>query len=182
MSDVLQPRPPATIEEFFAWEVLQELTHEWDGVQPVAMTGGTLAHNLIANRVANALENGLRGKPCTVFRSDARVLTERGMRARYPDIVVTCSPIRGRDRDVPNPVVIVEVLSETTAPVDRGIKRAEYGALPSLERYVILASDMAIAAIHERQHGFAERYERDALTFGELGVSVTLDDIYRGLL
>ena len=182
MSAVLQPRPPATLEEFFAWEPHQEITHEWDGVQPVAMTGGTLAYNLIANRIATALEVGLRGTPCTVFRSDARVLTERGTRARYPDIVVICSPIRGQDRDVPDPVVIVEVLSETTTAVDRGVKRAEYAALPSLERYIITAGDEAIAAVHEREFLFHDRFEREALTFGPLGISVPLAEIYRGLL
>ena len=79
------------------------------------MVGDSFAHTEIASRLYDALRPALRGGPCTVVRADLKVLTERGTRARYPDLVVTCAPIRPGDSAVPEPLLIVEVLSETTA-------------------------------------------------------------------
>ncbi len=52
MSASLQP---LTLEEFLGWERAQELRYEFDGIQPVAMTGGSRAHSLLATRLAPAL-------------------------------------------------------------------------------------------------------------------------------
>lgn len=182
MSAALQPRPPATIDEFLDWERQQRIRYEWDGVQPVAMVGGSFAHTEIASRLYDALRPALRGGPCTVVRADLKVLTEHGSRARYPDLVVTCAPIRPGDSAVPEPLLIVEVLSETTAAADRGAKRAEYAALPSVERYAMLAQDEAAALVCDRAGGFEERAVRDVLDLPELGLSVPLAPLYEGLV
>ncbi|WP_376100069.1 Uma2 family endonuclease [Roseomonas sp. CCTCC AB2023176] len=84
--------PPSTLEAFPDWFPYQELTYEWDGTQVIALVGGTLRHNTIANRLANALDARLQGGPCTVFRADVQVRTAAASRIRYPDLVVTCSP------------------------------------------------------------------------------------------
>ncbi len=182
MSAALHPRPPATLAEFLDWERGQPLRYEWDGVQPVAMVGGSFAHTEIATRLSDALRPALRGGPCTVVRADLKVLTERGSRARYPDLAVTCAPIRPGDSAVPEPLLIVEVLSETTAAADRGAKRTEYAALPSLARYVMLAQDEALALVCDRAGGFEERAVRGALDLPELGLSVPLAPLYEGLV
>jgi Uma2 family endonuclease len=182
MSAALRPRPPAAIAEFMDWERRQSIRYEWDGVQPVAMVGGSFAHTEIASRLYDALRPALRGGPCTVVRADLKVLTERGSRARYPDLVVTCAPIRPGDSAAPEPLLIVEVLSETTAAADRGAKRAEYAALPSLERYVMPAQDEALALVCERAGGFEERVLRGVLDLPELGLSVPLAPLYEGLV
>ena len=182
MSAALQPRPPATLSDFLDWERGQAIRYEWDGVQPVAMVGGSFAHTEIASRLYDALRPALRGGPCTVVRADLKVLTQRGTRARYPDLVVTCAPVRPGDTAVPEPLLVVEVLSETTEAADRGAKRAEYAALPSLARYVMLAQDEALALVCERAGGFEERAVRDALELPELGLSVPLALLYEGLV
>lgn len=182
MSAALQPRPPATLDEFLDWERHQPVRYEWDGVQPVAMTGGTFAHTELATRLSDLLRAALRGGPCTVVRADLKVVTERNTRARYPDLVVTCAPLRPGDAAVPEPLLVVEVLSETTAAADRGAKRAEYAALPSVARYVMLAQDAALALVCDRAGGFEERAESDALDLPELGLSVPLPPLYDGLL
>jgi Uma2 family endonuclease len=182
MSAALAFLPPRTLEEFLDWVPAQEERFEWDGVQPVAMVGNTLGHGELAARVEEALRAKLRGGPCRVFRSDIGVQTQATSRMRFPDLVVTCSPIRPRDRWVTDPVLIVEVLSESTAAVDRGIKRAEYCALPSLSRYVMLAPDAAIAVICARDEGFRERQDHIALDLPEFGLSLPLAELYAGLL
>ncbi|MBY0334309.1 MAG: Uma2 family endonuclease [Acetobacteraceae bacterium] len=182
MSAALAFMPPRTLEEFLDWVPLQDERFEWDGVQPVAMVGGTLNHSELAARLEEALRRALRGGPCRTFRSDVGVRTERGTRIRFPDLVVTCSPVHGRELAVPEPVLVVEVLSASSAAIDRGVKRAEYAALPSLSRYVMLAQDAPIALVCARDDGFAERQEHEALVLPEFGLTLPLAELYAGLL
>jgi Uma2 family endonuclease len=182
MSAALTLSPPTTLAAFLDWERGQELRYEWDGVQPIAMVGGTFVHSELATRLSDALRSALRGGGCTVVRADVKVLTERGDRVRYPDLVVTCSPIRAADTAVPDPVLIVEVLSESTAGVDLGIKRAEYAALPSLRRYVVLSNEAALAFVFTAANGFRGEEVREVLDLPELGVSLPLAPLYAGLL
>lgn len=182
MSAALQPRPPTTLAEFVAWEGRQSTRYEWDGVQPIAMVGGSFAHTELASRFYDLLRAALRGTGCTVVRADLKVLTARGTRARYPDVAVTCTVIRPADTEIPEPVLLVEVLSETTAVADRGVKRAEYAVLPSLRRYIMLAQDQPVALVCERTTGFEEREVRGALELPEFDLSVSLAQLYEGLL
>jgi Uma2 family endonuclease len=55
MSSALKPW---TIETFLAWEERQELRFEFDGFQPVAMTGGTFEHDAIQVNIVTALATG----------------------------------------------------------------------------------------------------------------------------
>lgn len=185
MGVALSDQPPRTLEEFLDWERHQDMRFEWDGVQPVAMVGGRFAHTELATRLSDILRPALRGR-CTVVRADLKVMTERGSRVRYPDLVVTCSPIRPQDHAVPDPVLIVEVLSETTSAVDRGIKRAEYIALPSLCGYVMLAQDRAAALVCDRADSFAERLvtaeAADDFALPGLDIRISLHALYHGLV
>jgi Putative restriction endonuclease len=84
-----------TREEFFAWAPSQEDRYEFDGFQPVAMTGGTLGHAAMIQNVHAALRARLRGKPGRSLGPDAGIETT-GTAVRYPDALVTCSRF---DRD-----------------------------------------------------------------------------------
>jgi hypothetical protein len=68
-------RKPWTLNEFLAWEERQELRHEFDGFQPVAMTGGSLAHATIQANLAISIGGRLRGTLCRFLGSDLKVLT-----------------------------------------------------------------------------------------------------------
>jgi hypothetical protein len=76
----------------------------------------------------------------------------------------------------------VEVLSKTNAAADRGAKRAEYAALPSLARYIMLAQDEELALVCDRADGFEERAVRAVLKLPELALSVPLAPLYEGLV
>ncbi len=70
---------PMTVDEFLAWERRQELRYEFDGLEPVAMTGGTANHAIIADNIAAALRGNLKS-PCRVFRNDLKILTNGRVR------------------------------------------------------------------------------------------------------
>jgi Uma2 family endonuclease len=141
---------PWTLEQFFDWAESQEGRYEFDGFQPVAMTGGTLNHNRIMTNIHAALRARLRGTRCSYFGADAGVATV-GNAIRYPDALVTCSEVTGTDRTVPDVVIIFEIVSPSSGRVDRIVKTREYAAVPSIRRYVIIESvTSGVLVLHRR--------------------------------
>ena len=92
-------RKPWTQEEFFAWAENQDTRYEFDGFQPVAMTGGNVSHNRVMWGLHRALDTRLRrGRgPCEPLGPDAGIETINRA-VRYPDALVTCSKVDGDDR------------------------------------------------------------------------------------
>lgn len=141
--------------EFLAWERAQELSFEFDGRQPIPTGGGTLGHSAIALNVLTALNERL-ARPCRAFKGDVTVVVED--RVRYPDGVVSCSAVRMSDDIVPDAVLIVEVLSASSAIVDTTIKADEYCAIPSLRYDLMVEQDRIEATLLSRDgDGWAER-------------------------
>jgi Putative restriction endonuclease len=122
-----------TLAEFLVWEERQELRYEFDGVEPVAMAGGSLAHAAIQRNLALAVGTRLRGKPCQFFGSDLKTQAAENS-SRCPDGMVICSGLDPALKIVRNPVVVFEVLSPSTPAVDRIVKARESQATPSVQR------------------------------------------------
>jgi Uma2 family endonuclease len=172
---------PLSLEEFLAWERRQDLRYEFDGVRIVAMTGGSLNHSAIATNIVTALERRLR-PPCRAYRGDVKVRAADSV--RYPDAVVTCSPVDGRSDMVPEPVVVFEVLSPSTAVVDRMVKNQEYRATPSIQRYVMLEQTRIGATVFARvaDNWVGTVFLGEAmLEMPELGIGIPLEEFYRGV-
>ena len=168
-----------TPEEFLAWEEGQELKWEFDGFQPVAMTGGTDAHSAIQGSLITALNVRLRGSRCRPCGPDVKV--EANGRFRYPDAFVTCKPVPFDATVVTEPVVIFEVLSKSTERSDRTMKLMEYQSIPALQRYVMLEHDQALATVITRRDGrwLFELLRADAaLAMTEIGIEIPLAEIY----
>ena len=98
-----------SLATFLAWEEQQQARFEFDGIQPVAMTGGTVAHAAIQRNLIFCLTGGLRGKPCQPFGSDLKIQAAGSI--RYPDAFVVCTPVSPQARLVSDPVIIFEILS-----------------------------------------------------------------------
>jgi Uma2 family endonuclease len=132
--------PHQTLEDFLAWE--REQPQRYERVSGVIrmMTGGTIDHNRITLNFADALRQRLRDGNCEVFVNDVKVVTPAGD-VMYPDVVVACGDIPGKATVLDAPVVIVEVLSESTAERDHGRKRWAYQTIPSLRHYVLVDQD-----------------------------------------
>lgn len=171
-----------TLEAFLEWERRQELRYEFNGVNAIAMTGGTFAHSEIATNIVDALRRRLRGGRCRAIRGDLKVIAKGHV--RYPDAAVTCSPIANDSDIVPDPVVVFEVLSRSTASVDRIIKNAEYEATPTIRHYVMLEQNAVAATVFSRESADwrGRVVGADAvLAFPELGIDVPLREFYAGL-
>ncbi|MDR3535247.1 MAG: Uma2 family endonuclease [Acetobacteraceae bacterium] len=172
-------RKPWTVAQFLDWEERQELRYEFDGFQPVAMTGGTDAHEAIGGTLRALLQAHLRGKPCRVRGPTLKIEVEG--RIRYPDAFVYCTPVPPGETVIREPVVVFEILSPGTSRIDRIEKLREYQATPSIRRYVILEQDSIAATVfvrHDAGWNAVPLTADDVLTMPEIGVELSLSDIY----
>jgi Uma2 family endonuclease len=182
MSTALR-KPRMSRAEFFDWAEAQEVRHEFDGFQPVAMTGGSVDHNRICQNLYAALRSRLRGSGCEPLGPDAGIATV-GDAVRYPDALATCTRVAGRAREVPDPVVVFEVLSASSVHTDQIVKLLEYRAVASIRRYVIVESDHIGLAVHSRAAAGAD-WTTTALTAGvlalpELAIELPVAEVYEG--
>jgi len=172
-------RQPMTLPQFLAWEERQELRYEFDGFQPVAMTGGTDAHEAIGGTLRSLLQAQLPGKPCRV--RDPTMKIDAMDRIRYPDAFVYGTPVPPTETVIKDPVVVFEVLSPGTSRTDRIEKLREYQPTESIQRYVILEQDSIAATVFVRR---GVDWLVNALTAGdvlrmpEIAVELPLVDIY----
>jgi Uma2 family endonuclease len=167
-----------TQEEFFTWAVAQEGRFEFDGVRPISMTGGTVAHEIIVCNLYDALRGRLRAGPCRPFGPNAGVATI-GSAVRYPDALITCSKQDPKSRKIVGAVVVFEVVSESGGGTDRNLMLREYAAVPSILRYVLLESTLAGLTVHARPQpgavwGTSTLTAEDSLHIPEVDIEIPL--------
>lgn len=176
-------RKRMTLQQFLAWEERQELRYEFDGFQPVAMTGGTIAHDRITFNLQKALDARLAGTPCRSYGPEVKIIADTSV--RYPDAIVACAPVEPSATVIDDPVIVFEVLSESTANTDIFEKNEEYRATPSIQRYVIIEQTrMAAIVFARRESGWVSETlagEGAQLSLPEVGVSLPLAELYAGL-
>jgi len=173
-----------TLETFLAWEARQEQRYEFDGLRPVAMTGGTLEHDRIQVNLIRALGNRLDGKPCRVHGNSLKIQVMGSI--RYPDAFVSCTPVKRGSTVVHEPVVIFEVLSRGRAHTDRMVKNREYAATASVRRYVMLEQTGMGGTMFTRSGDGAGwtgviLNAGDTIDMPEIGIEVPLAELYGGV-
>lgn len=142
-----------TPAEYLAMEQVADYKSEYYAGQIYALAGGTADHSLIAGNCIHVLNEQLETEPCRVFASDMRLLVQPSGLYTYPDAMVICGDIKfveRRNDTVTNPIVIVEVLSESTREYDRGTKFDFYKQLPGLSEIVLVESEYARVECYRR--------------------------------
>ena len=173
-----------TYAEYCAFEREAAVKHEYLRGEVFAMAGGTLEHARLASRVALLLGRELEGRPCRVFSSDARVRIEATDLDTYPDLSVVCGPPQTADAHaLINPLVLVEVLSDSTEAYDRGQKAAHYRRIPSLRAYLMIAQTERRLELQVRQDDgrwtLLEAGPGQRLEIEPLGIELDVDELYR---
>jgi Uma2 family endonuclease len=171
---------PMTLADFLAWEERQELRYEFDGFEPVAMTGGTIAHDRITFNLQRSLDSRLAGQHCRPLGPNVKIIVDG--RTRYPDAFVVCLPFSPTATVAENPVVVFEVLSEGSSETDLIDKNREYRATPSIQRYVVLQQTHKAAIVFVRREDgwLSEIVSGDdaSLDLPEIGIAVPLRELY----
>ena len=160
---------------------------EYFSGQMFAMAGASREHNVIVGNIVGEVRERLKGKPCETYPSDMRVLVSATGLYTYPDATVACGEPEFADGHVDillNPLVIVDVLSDSTENYDRGAKFAQYQRIESLREYVLISQDKPQVERYSRQSDSRQwLYEKsDGLTAGvtlhALGFPLPLSEIY----
>jgi Uma2 family endonuclease len=182
----IQAKPRITSEEYLTRERAAETKSEYFDGEVFAMSGASRQHVAIVGNVVTALNNQLRGRDCAVYASDLRVKASPTGLYTYPDVVVVCGEGRFEDEHVDtllNPMVIVEVLSDSTADYDRGRKFKHYRMIDTFVEYVLIAQDKPHVEHFVRQSRtqwlFSETDRLDdTLTLRSIGCQLALAEVY----
>ena len=151
------PQERITPEEYLAHEAQAEYRSEYHDGEIFAKTGGSVNHNLISGNVHAGLRQLLSSRPCLVFINDVRLHIKASKLYAYPDVMVICGKIEfvpGRNDTVLNPIVVVEVWSDSTEAYDRGTKFAMYRQIPSLQEYVMIDQTRFYVEHYRREGNF----------------------------
>jgi len=183
------PKPETiSVEDYLEGELISEVKHEYLGGQVHAMAGGTSRHSALGSNVTAALTSALRGKPCRAFNSDLKVRIELPGQTRfyYPDAMVVCELRKDSETWQDRPVVIVEVLSESTRRIDLTEKLEAYLAIPMLKALIFVEPDIVHATVHRRGPSggfFREDYvgTEAVVPLPEVGIDLPLSDVYEGI-
>jgi len=172
-------------EEYLRLERAAETKSEYDDGAIYAMAGASYAHTMIVGNLNWSLRNRLP-LPCRALPSDMKVRILNPTRFYYPDVTIICDAPRFADDEqdvLLNPLIVFEVLSTSTAGVDRGRKFHGYQTIDSLHEYVLVSQERYFVE-HFRCDGERWIYARiegaDAhLSLPAVNCDLPLAEIYR---
>ncbi len=135
-----------TVEEYVELERTTGIKHEYHNGEVFAMAGGTFNHSILCGRIFGELRDRLLSinKDCEAFTSEMKLNLDDYNSYVYPDAMVVCGdfkqPVDFEDA-ITNPILIVEVLSDSTESYDRGEKFQKYQSIQSFTEYVLIAQN-----------------------------------------
>jgi Uma2 family endonuclease len=175
-----------TPHEYLAIERRAEYKSEYFGGEMFALAGANKRHNLIVANVVRVLGNQLLDRDCSVYPSDLRVRVNATGMYTYPDVTVACGEEQFEDDlndTLLNPVVIIEVLPESTEAYDRGKKFEHYQSIGSLSDYLLIAQLPRRIEQFVRQDDSTWTYRAyhgvdDIVRLATIGCGLRLEDVY----
>jgi Uma2 family endonuclease len=166
-----------SVEEYLFSEEHASIRHEYVDGRVFAMTGVTKRHNIIAGNIYAMLHAHVKGSQCRAYISDVKARVESINSFYYPDVMVSCEAFDHRSVFTSSPRLIVEVLSRSTAAIDRREKVLAYRQIESLQEYLIVHQTKERAELHLKN----EQSRWDIHEFGH-GAELVLESIPVGPL
>lgn len=178
-----------TVDEYRDREQTAEQRHEYRNGAIVPMTGGSRSHNKIAANLLRLLD---LDESYEVYLLDMRLWLPAVQRGTYPDLMVVSGEPRltpGREDEILNPCLIIEVLSKSTADYDRGDKFRYYASSPELREYILVDQYQPVIEQYVRigEQGADEwllrRYTglEGSVTLEAIALELRMKSIYRGI-
>jgi len=176
-----------SIADYLAGEEDAKRRHEYIEGIVYAMVGAKLRHNRISTNATIALGSSLSDSSCEAFNSDTKVRIRQpnGTRFYYPDAMVVCDSNPESDTFQDKPVVVVEVISESTRRTDETEKRDGYLSLDSLQVYIRVEQSMPCVNVDRRTEDGFELLQYEGIDnivpLPEIGIELALNELYRGV-
>lgn len=184
----LQKLTYLTEEDYLAFEMNADVRHEYVDGQIYAMAGAGERHNRINLNVGFHLRAAARGGHCGVFVNDMRLKIGLLHSYYYPDVMLVCNAQDTEEYYKQQPCFIAEVLSSSTAKIDRREKLWAYQKIPSLRYYLLISSNQVKIeyfirdAQDEWQTALLEADETLAIDCGDYHAVLRLGDIYEDVV
>jgi Uma2 family endonuclease len=178
MVDVAEKR--MTVAEFLTWDDGTDTRYELIDGRPVAMAPVTPSHSVVVANVIHELRSRLQ-RPCYVGSEAGVERPGRDDTFYEADLVVSCTPVAPGTAAIPDPVIVIEVLSPSTIEHDRGRKAYDYRRIPSVQEIVLVASEQRHVEVWRRR---GAKWEVEdligdaALELGAVGVKIPFAAIY----
>ncbi|HEX4267780.1 MAG TPA: Uma2 family endonuclease [Steroidobacteraceae bacterium] len=176
-----------TLEEYFEMEEESSVLHEYVGGEIFAMADPSQAHEIIAVNLVGALHAHLKDRPCRIYTAQRRLQFKcLGDDFVYrPDIRVACGETRNAQGDyLDEPSIVIEVLSPSTARIDKREKLLSYREIPSINEYVLVAQKPVHVLIYRR----AEQWKpqildsiEGVLELRSVGLAIPVSRVYNGV-
>ena len=172
-----------TVEEYFDFEKKSEIRHEFYEGQLIAMPGETTIANRIAYQLARFFDDLLGDSQNYLFFShDVKLMVRERRIYRYSDFVVINAQ-GDHTNYVTEPVLVAEVLSDSTEDTDRERKKIEYFALPSLQYYLLIHQKEPLVELYSRQgaqwHFNFYVEQTDTIALAHFDTQLPLSDLYK---
>lgn len=183
----LPQRKYISAEEYLELERAALEKHEYFDGEIFDMAGTSEEHANISSNINASLHLQLKKRPCKSYQSDLRVHIPATGLYTYPDVLVVCGkPQLLEDAYLDtllNPIVIVEVLSPSTADYDKGAKFDHYRTIESLKEYVLVWQDKKRVARYTKQDDGSWVLrdfigEEAEIEFSSIDCNLSMDDIY----
>jgi Uma2 family endonuclease len=176
-----------TYADYVGLEMYSDTKHEFLDGEIYAMAGGSEEHSALAAAMIHALTNAVGDQPCRVHTSDLRIYVEAVGLATFPDGSVICGPLEQHEPSPEatalNPMILVEVTSDSSEDYDTGPKFDYYRMIPTLRDYVVVSHRERRITVHTR--GADGAWTTHSASRGErvrvfsLGAELAVDEIYR---
>jgi Uma2 family endonuclease len=174
-----------TPEEYLANEHHSEIKHEYIDGSIYPIVNKNRQHNIVITNLAASLKTHLENTNCEVYRENVKLCVNPVL-FYYPDVLVTCE-VNKEDDDyiIKFPCLIIEVLSPSTASVDKREKLIAYKMIESLQEYAIVWQDEMRIELHRRNNEgwltFFFTQPEDEIEFASVKLKTTTAEIYRGV-
>lgn len=172
-----------SLAEFLDWDDGTDTRYELIDGRVLAMAPPDPRHSAMTGRLARLIGNTLK-PPCEVFVEAGIVTPSRADTCLQADLAVSCRPLDQQDRDVADPVLVVEVESPSTVRHDRGVKVDRYRELPSVQEILLVASAERRIQLWRRQGArwSVEDVIGDAtFRLESCAIEIPLAELYAGL-
>lgn len=184
MSLAKKTRDKVSEQEYLDGELISEVKHEYIDGFVYAMAGASEKHCLISGNIFYKFSEVLRKEksPCKVLSESMKVrISDKGTQYFYPDVLVFCDNHKEDTQYYKNsPVILVEVLSNSTRKSDLFTKKLYYFNIPTLQEYVIIEQNICQVTVFKRSDNWNPTIYilGDSITFESIGVTLSVEDIY----
>ncbi|MEL6866017.1 MAG: Uma2 family endonuclease [Bacteroidota bacterium] len=181
--------PKLSVKEYIHQERESGTKYEYHNGEIFALAGGIFNHGKLCGNIYSELRSHIKhqSKNCSAFTGEIKLHIQQRNAYVYPNAMVICGAVETAAEDknaVTNPIVIVEVLSKSTADYDRGDKFHFYRQIPSLREYVLIEQDKAVVDVYFKQEGTdlwrISRFEglEQRMVLNALGIQISMRELY----